>query len=126
MKFQYFREFSALASGKRHYRNLHMETIPFKCICCDQMFKNDVAYVLHLKKIHDVTVTKKQIDAARKIEMDGGDFLLEISEKMVVSFLEIKFSQKKLHIFKSELFEVNKNFLKNPSKLELKEKYSPT
>ena len=103
-----------------------METIPFKCICCDQMVKNDAAHVLHLKKIHDVHVTKKQIDAARKIEMDGGDFLLEISEKMVVSFLKIKVSQKKLHISKSELFEVNKTFLKNPSKLELKEKYSPT
>merc|ERR1711953_833035 len=78
------REFSILTSGKRHYRNLHMETIPFKCICCDQMVKNDAAHVLHLKKIHDVHVTKKQIDAARKIEMDGGDFLLEISEKMVI------------------------------------------
>ena len=89
MKFQYFREFSNLASGKRHYRNLHMETIPFKCICCDQMVKNDAAYVLHLKKIHDVT--KKQIDAARKIEMDGKDFLLVISEKIVVIF------KKKLH-----------------------------
>ena len=103
-----------------------METIPFKCICCDQMVKNDAAHVLHLKKIHDVHVTKKQIDAARKIEMGGGDFLLVISEKMVVSFLKIKVSQKKLHISKSELFEVNKTFLKNPSKLELKEKYSPT
>ena len=87
MKFQYFREFSALTSGKRHYRNLHMETIPFKCICCDQMVKNDAAYVLHLKKIHDVT--KKQIDAARKIEMDGKDFLLVISEKIVVIFKKI-------------------------------------
>ena len=92
MKFQYFREFSGrsgLANGKRHYRTLHMETIPFKCICCDQMVKNDAAYVLHLKKIHDVT--KKQIDAARKIEMDGKDFLLVISEKIVVIF------KKKLH-----------------------------
>ena len=64
-----------------------METIPFKCICCDQMVKNDAAYVLHLKKIHDVT--KKHIDAARKIEMSGEDFLLVISEKIVVIFKKI-------------------------------------
>ena len=114
MKFQYFREFSSLPNGKRHYRTLHMETIPFKCICCDQMVKNDAAYVLHLKKIHDVT--KKQIDAARKIEMDGEDFLLVISEKIVVIFKKINcfmavslaFFKKAvrviaLHIFKIEL-----------------------
>ena len=51
------------------------------------MVKNDAAYVLHLKKIHDVT--KKHIDAARKIEMSGEDFLLVISEKIVVIFKKI-------------------------------------
>ena len=80
------RVFTALASGKRHYRTQHMEATPIECIFCRKMLKNEAASVVHLKKIHDVT--KKQVEEAKKIEMDGEDYLLVISEKNVVGFLK--------------------------------------
>ena len=64
-----------------------MEAAPIECIFCRKMLKNEAASVVHLKKIHDVT--KKQVEEAKKIEMDGEDYLLVISEKNVVGFLKL-------------------------------------
>ena len=82
----YFREFTLLSSGKRHYKNTH-EAISHECILCHKTLKNDSAYVLHLKKNHDVT--KKQIEEAKVIKMQEQDYLLVISEKNVVGFLKL-------------------------------------
>ena len=84
----YFREFTLLSSGKRHYKNTH-EAISHECILCHKTLKNDSAYVLHLKKNHDVT--KKQIEEAKVIKMQEQDYLLVISEKNVVGFRKINF-----------------------------------
>merc|ERR1712150_463313 len=75
------KEFTLLSSGKRHYKNTH-EAISHECILCHKTLKNDSAYVLHLKKNHDVT--KKQIEEAKVIKMQEQDYLLVISEKNVL------------------------------------------
>ena len=76
------KEFSSVGNMKRHYKNDHAVMPPTPCTICKQEFRNEAAYDAHLKKVHEVT--RREINAAKRIPMDNQDFLLAISDKCVV------------------------------------------
>ena len=76
------KEFSSVGNMKRHYKNDHAVMPPTPCTICKQEFRNEAAYDTHLKKVHEVT--RREINAAKRMPMDNQDFLLEISAKCVV------------------------------------------
>ena len=79
------KEFSSVGNMKRHYKNDHAVMEPTPCTICKMEFRNESAYDTHLKKVHEVT--RREINAAKRLPMDNQDFLLAISDKCVVCII---------------------------------------